>query len=373
MNDRAQQPGYVLIFTLMLITLIVALVTSMANKSSVHSFYLKTMIDREKAKMLALSGVQIAVSQLATMHESSEPEVEAQVAKQEEKKEDSSQEEAKNFLINLLPVLNRWQTFNLTQKNDAITGKINVCIGCEEGKIDLNQLFDFVKKEFVNQGKKEKDYRKFMEEVFGKIQEIVGGDGLFDKFENFLKERQTELYDPTELLTIKEFDRFKDKIFFEPETISSEDKVQVKQTIYLNDIFTLWSFQQELNPWLLSHSLKIMLGIKEEEKKEEREQEEKRLQKTLEEFKVEAKWPNSWNNMLKPLYGIDFDSLPKEMKTAMGTKFEPTVFSVLSYGTVGDVTQKLFMILERIKSPKTEQTGKGKSSFEFRARKFYWL
>lgn len=372
MKKVTQQSGYILIITLLIITLVTALVTSMANKSSVHSRYLKIIMDREKAKELALSGVQIAMSQLATMHKLPEAEKSLTQKNENEKKEDGSLEQSKQFLSKLLPVLNRWQQFILTEKNDGIKGQIKICIGSEEGKIDINQIFDFAEKKFINQGEKENDYRKYIEEVFAKIQEILGGDNLFDKFENFLKERQNGLYDPTELLTVAEFSLFKNKVFFNPDNVSSENEEQVKQTIYLNDIFTLWSFQRELNPWLLSHSVKMLIGIK-EEKKESLEQEEKKLKKTLEEFKTELKWPDSWNVMLKPLYGIDFDRVPKEMKMVMGTKFEPNIFSVLSYGTVGNVTQKLFIVLEKIKSSNKEQTSDDKSSFEFRARKFYWL
>lgn len=373
MIKRTERSGYVLVMTLMMIALIVAIVTSMANKSSVHTRFLKTMIDREKAKALAWSGVQVALSQLATMHEDSEPKEKPDKEKKgDDKKKSDVQEEARQFLLNILPILNRWQTFKLTQSKDGVAGIIKVCIGSEDGKINLNHLFDFVQKKFVNEGGKEKDYKKVMQEVFVKLQEVMGASKLFDPFEKFLKSRTSRLNDPTELLEIKEFEKFKKAVFYEPMTNKRTDDGKLKQTVYLNDIFTLWSFQQELNPWLLSHSLKVLLGVK-LEKEGENKFEEKKLQELLKKFTVEYKLPDSWNSMLKPLYGIEFERLPKEMRALMGTKFEPSVFSVLSYGTVGGVTQKLLIVLERIKSPKNEQSGSGRGSFEFRTRKFYWL
>jgi len=284
------------------------------------------------------------------------------------KEKTDAQQEAKQFIIKILPILNSWQSFKLTKKNDGITGSIKICIGCEEGKIDINQLFDFQKKQFINEGAQQKDYKKIMQKFFAMIKEVVGGDNLFKTFEKFLKGRKNKLYDPTELLTIKEFERFNKNIFYTPDDIVSSEKKEVKQIVYLQDIFTLWSGTREFNPWLLSHSLKVLLGLKTDAKTIGTKK-EKKLQETMKQFKLPLTWPNSWDTMLAPLYGKKFDRLPKEVKSLITTKFEPKVFSVLSYGTVGDVTQKLFIILERKKSSSDGDD----VAVEFSTKKFYWL
>jgi len=370
MIQRAQRPGYVMVFSLMMIAIIIVLITAVVDRSRVHVHYMKTIIDREKAKSLAWSGVQVAMSQLATMHQSKKEDAAARTEKEaaDKKKKTDVQQEAKQFITTILPRLNRWQSFKLTKKNDGITGSIKICIGCEEGKININQLFDFQKKQFINEGAKQKDYKKIMQQFFAKIKEVVGGDKLFKTFEKFLKERENKLYDPTELLSIKEFKRFNKNIFYTPDDVASSDKKEVKQTIYLQDIFTLWSGTRELNPWLFSHSLKVLLGLK-TDAKGIGTQEEKKLQEAMKQFKLPMTWPNSWDTMLAPLYGKKFDHLSKEMKSLITTKFEPKVFSVLSYGTVGDVTQKLFIILERKKSSSSGND----ATVEFSAKKFYWL
>jgi len=365
--NRKKQPGYVLVFSLMVIALLVVLATSMMNQSRVHVRYARTILDREKAKMLAWSGVQIAMSQLANMGEEE---------KKDEKKRDQQKadpkEQAKQTLITLLPVLNNWQTFSLTPKKDGVRGEIKICLMCEEGKIDLNQLIDFEKSKFVNEGSKEKDYKKVMKEVFEKIKKVLGGEDLLKSLEKYLKERKTRFYDPTELLSIEEFKIFEDKIFYEPGSIVRDDRGQVKQTVYLNDIFTLWSFQRELNPWLLSNSLKVLLDLK-IKKEDDAQLQDEALKKTLQKFELNLAFPKGWNDLLAPFYGKKFEQLPQEIRKTMTTKFEPSVFSVLSYGTVGGVTQKLFVVLERKKSSQTVSSGKSSTSFEFSAKKFYWL
>ena len=56
------------------------------------------------------------------------------------------------------------------------------------------------------------------------------------------------------------------------------------------------------------------------------------------------------------------------IKLLLTTKFGPTVFSVLSYGKVGEVTQRFLAIIEKGK-PSQEQDGRAKVTL----RKLYWL
>ena len=44
------------------------------------------------------------------------------------------------------------------------------------------------------------------------------------------------------------------------------------------------------------------------------------------------------------------------------------MFSILSYATVGSVTQRLFVVVERIKSSQNGQT-----VYDIKIRKLYWL
>ncbi len=375
--QQTKQPGFTLVITLMVIALIVAIVTVMAHKSSVHVHYMKTMNNREKAKNLAWSGVQIAMSQLANLEKESEkkgitttgskPTAAASEDKKQPQKKDPI-EVQKRFLIKILPHLNTWQTFKLTPKNDGVRGQISICVGCEDGKIDINQFFDFATKKFINEGQSKDDAKKLLQELFTKIKDVQGGESLFNVFEKFLKERQNRLHEPSELLAIKEFSVFKNKIFFEPEPSVQQKSGQEKQNVYLNDIFTLWSSKKELNPWLLSHSLQVLSGMQPARGEELKETQ---LEGKLKEFKQALSFPKDWDKFIAPLFGKKFDQLPKELRGVMSTKFEPQVFSVLSYGTAEDVTQKLLIILERKEAPVAGSSGD--TLFVFRAKRFYWL
>jgi len=80
-----------------------------------HSKYVRSQINQEQAKLLATSGITIALSGLTEK--------------------------------TLLPHLNRWQTFHLTKDIDGVDGTIYICISSEDGKLNINKAFDFDKNE----------------------------------------------------------------------------------------------------------------------------------------------------------------------------------------------------------------------------------
>jgi hypothetical protein len=92
------------------------------------------------------------------------------------------------------------------------------------------------------------------------------------------------------------------------------------------------------------------------------------IKKWVEPFKPEAKWDQDWDKMLAPLYGKKFDALPKFIKLLLVTKFGPTVFSVLSYGKVGEVTQRFLAIIEK-GEPSDKKDGRATVTI----KKLYWL
>jgi hypothetical protein len=67
----------------------------------------------------------------------------------------------------------------------------------------------------------------------------------------------------------------------------------------------------------------------------------------LKTFKGSYSWPADWNNTFAKIYKKDFNTLPKEITRLLASTFGPETFSVLSYGTVGQITHRLFAIVER--------------------------
>src|SRR5262249_29650987 len=155
-----------------------------------------------------------------------------QQKQQQAKKESSAGQE---LFKAVMPWLNRAQELHLKQSVEGINGVLALAIGSEEGKININKIYDFDKHKFIGQGQAQGDMRVFAQEIFALLKEKVGAD-LFESFEKFLKERKYPINDVTELLTIKEFVVFKDAVFYNP-----LDKIPAdsKPKIYLTDIFTV--------------------------------------------------------------------------------------------------------------------------------------
>ena len=64
--------GYILVLTLLLVSIIVVSISQLVQRVSVTYFFDKTIVQREQAKELALSGIQLAISQLALKPEKKE-------------------------------------------------------------------------------------------------------------------------------------------------------------------------------------------------------------------------------------------------------------------------------------------------------------
>lgn len=361
--------GYILILSLMIIALAVTLVTYIFYVGSVQMPYSHTMINREKAKLLALSGLQIAIAKLSQeveiKEESKKPNSSESPGKQAENKkaEPTPLDQAAQKLIKeIVPTLNRWQTFALKQEYDGIDGIIKICMGCESGKLDLNAWYDFEKHIFKGDKAKQEIIKKLITEFFKRI----GKEDLYAEFEKFLKARQYRLDDVTELLRASGFIAFKDAIFY-PGPVKEKEEEKDKIPVYLTDIFTVWSGKQTVEPWLLSHSMCGLVGVKQTTTVDV-ESRKKAVEQVIKDVKIDAQWATDWKKLLSPLYGVELSALPKSIELIFDTKFEPKIFSVLSYGIVGEVTQKMLAILER-----NEEKNDKKLAYKVIIKKLYWL
>jgi len=365
----------------MFMSILVLLLNQLYTKSVVHAKFVQTMIEREKAKLVAFGGVQLAMSYLSDKDLSIT--TTAQPPKQK-----TPDETAKVFMEKLLPVLNRWQTIELNEKADGIEGTIKICLMCEDGKININTLYDFDSHAFINEGKPG-DGKKVLQYIFTSIKSFIGDRNLFEEFEKFLKQRHYKLNDVTELLTIKDFDLFKECLFYEPphreqkkqndaqlalleQGASGQKATQAQQKrkplVYLTDIFSIWPDKASIEPWLLSDSLRALLQFKRAQAEGSADQAEKEAREALKNFKKTTVWQQDWNKVLLPLYGKDFNSISKEISAMFSGTFEPKIFSVLCYGTVGQMTQKLFVVLERLSSSGNTQGEQG-----VKIKRIYWL
>ncbi len=348
MSMTSKRPGFILVLTLMVTSLAVIVVSYLIYRTSVFVPIAKVMTDREKAQQLALGGVQLAISKIAYADVVEKAKKEEKPAEAQQKPGPQGQQAAKSkgekeMLESLLPFLNRWHRYTFDRVKDGFEGSIEIYLACEEGKININEIFDFSKHTFVG---KAVDIQNVLKAVFEDTARIVGGALSIESFEKFLKAKDFKLQDVTDLLLIKEFEPFKERLFNEP-SYEGKDSSKKRQ-LYLTDIFTIWSQVPTVEPWMISESLGAVLGFKSIiPKSENAKGAEEKIKPLLKEFKPQYSWPADWDKSLSKFYGKEFKALPKGIQSLLGTTFEPHIFSVISYGTVGKISHRLFAILER--------------------------
>lgn len=374
-----QQNGFIIPLVLMLLSVVIVLATSIYQKGSLFVPFMQVVKEREHAKMLALSGVQVAMSQLASpakfasglqktspsqaddtkdaIDDKKEPD-----QKDSSKKQESAEQQSQNLLSQLLPTINQWQEYPIKKDIDGIEGTIKIALSCEEGKIDLNRIYDFARKKFVGEGQPRGDWKKIMEFVCQRIQKQMKiSDNLFESFEKFFKQRHSKINDATELLPLNGFKPFARSLFYDPSSQKSKE-----QQLYLLDIFTAYG-SAKLQPWLLSHSVQDILELKSSSKSENQKKQEM-IQSLIKKLKPVINVSQEWNNLFQPLYGIEFKRLHKGLEAFFDGSFDPKIFSVVSYGVVGKVTQRIYAILEQVR-----HVTKDKTWYDVKVRKFYWI
>jgi len=351
--------GYILPLSLMIISIIVIATTYLFDLSLSHNMLMHTLQEREQAKTLAMGGLQLAMSQLTVFEkkeESSQPPGQPMsgvaLAKTEGQKKKSKEQQ---LFEQILPIINRWQTFELTQALEGIDATVRICICAEEGKINLANLHTLAKgsKEAVTK------LKELYEPIFKSSDLFKAKENLANALIDSLSKRKEPFDDVTQLVLLPEFANI--PFFYEPPEPGSTQK----RTIYLMDLFTLETESAQLEPWLLSDSVCAVLGLNrvQPDDLEKRKQEIKPI---VEKFSPTIKWDKQqWDTLLKPIYGKDFASLPKGIGALFTAKFEPKIFSVISYGKVGNTVQRIYAILARSSGPQGVYT--------YVIRKLYWL
>ena len=193
MSKQRNMHGYVLLLTMLIVSLIVSLTTYIAYRTTMFVPYAKIAASQQKARMLAYSGLQLAISQLCAFDPQQENQDvqekqlkgQAQSTTQLSEKKDGLEKKvrpdtteiARQLLKNVLPMLNSQQDVPLKKKIDGIDGTIRFAIFCEQGKFDINMLYDFDKHRFVDekdtpptQEQKEASIRALFKNIFDAIQ-----------------------------------------------------------------------------------------------------------------------------------------------------------------------------------------------------------
>jgi hypothetical protein len=362
-NQQTKKPGYILVLTFLILSFLVVILTQLFLRAGVYLPYARAIEDRERAKMLARSGIQIAISQLYLKKKEKDKEAQentqplaAQPAQGGEKKPAKKTEEAE-FFEKVFPLLNTWQTFTLNNPEQGIDGTIKIYLACEDGKIDLNFLFDEKTQTFKN-AKKQGDFTFLIPLLLAKLPGV--GDkskGMITGIESVYKKSNGFINDVSQLLGSKEFDVFGVWLF--PSPHQREDQIPP-----LFDIFTVFSSGRGIDPWMFSRSVSSMLSGKlDGEQKEGSSSDAKQL--LVKEFKPNGPWGSMWDKVFAKVYHVEWKALPQGTDRLLTTKFMPKTFSVVSYGVSRDIVQRAYAIVQR------ESDAFGDAKYVI--RKFYWI
>jgi len=368
------QRGFIMLTTILLVALLTALSTYLFQRSMVHVPYMNTMVNREKARMLALSGIEIAIGQIIEPDKEEKKDTNMQPGVTQKQPESDE----KKFAQRLIPLLNYWQKFTLKSAIDGIDGEIGIMIVAEDGKLPINDYYDFKKHTFKDVGKPQNDKQKLVQDLCERIEKRLGSKGLFEGLSTFLKMRKEPLDDVTDLIMIPAFKSFKYTLFREPPRITQKggqrrpltgkEQEELQKKIYLTDLFTIASGQETLQPWAFSLSVQEIFELAQSSGTSVNRPKE-RFDGALKNFKKKMTWPADWKDSLGVIYGKDFTSLPNSIQSMLDTTFEPMTFSIVIYGTVNGLTQRLFSIVERQKvATKTK-----KKSYIGKMKRLYWF
>ncbi len=343
--------GYILVLALMLTSISVVLVTSVFYSSITHYGYARRFVVRQQAAVLASSGVEIAIARLNAVYKKKEQQPKQQKAEAADQKTEKGeagqapepQNQRKARIGKLLGLLNRWQTFTLTQEREGIDGTLKVYIAAEQGKLNINKLFNFDQRAFIKQGKFEAS--ALFKWIFGAMTRFTNNKDIFSAFASWLKNRKQPLDDVTELLQDKTLSVLNSITFAAPDE---------QKQVYLTDLFTLETDKLTIDPLFFSNSMATLLKFK--------RQPLKNMAEFIKKLPDQIDWQKEWDKILVPIYGKEYKAVPDQLKPLLSSQFEPTIFSVVSYATVGEVTQKMYAILQ-----------KDRTTNNYTIKKLYWI
>lgn len=352
--------GYILIVTMLMVASATALVNAIFYQSGVTVSLVYMAIGREKAKLLAFSGLEVTRAQLSYVS----PKPEKQPANQAgNAQKQQPPDPVKELLTRILPSLNRWQTFELREQIDGIDAELKICIMSEEGKINLNKIYDFNKHVFMGEKAEQENWKTILKQLLKKVESEMKMSNLFESLEKFLKKAEEPFDDITQLLLIPEWQKFKDMLYYQPAVPEHKGT----RPLYLTDIFTLYSPTARLQPWLFSDSMLALIGFARASGQESGDR-AKNVVEWLKSFKKNVNWKTDWATSLKLVYQKELQSLPKGIDSVLSTTVAPKMFSVLSKATVEGISQHIFAYIEVI-----EQVENGQTIYDTTIKKWYLL
>ncbi|MCX5923131.1 MAG: type II secretion system protein GspK [Candidatus Dependentiae bacterium] len=345
-----KKPGFILFLLFSILSMCSVILSLYFSQTVMYRQLMTTIITKQKTDRLALGCVALAHNIITAEPKKKDSQSSATktttpwAPKTADDGKDSTSDKAKDYetlLKQIFPYFNKQESFELTKKDDGVDAKISITIQSEQGKLNLNSLYDIEKKKFVDDGKPN-DRKKICVWLFEKIAQITKTQTLFPAFEKHLSSRKADFNDVTELLSIKEFETvFHDRVFFNFNT-------QPAENLFLTDIFTVSTEEETINPWLFSYSWCKILGLKPKQTLTD-EEKNKLFKISGEAHDWATDWKSNWEN-LATLYQKEYKDLAQEIKTILTPLFEVNIFSLQLKANIKETSSTIFTIVRSKKA-----------------------
>jgi hypothetical protein len=300
--------GYILVITITLLSLAVVIVTRLADDSVLNNSYVVDSYKRLKAQQLAFSGIDLGRSIIAP-------------------KEDDPKK-AKQFKEILLK-LNRWQNYEIKLKDDSgLKCNLKFYLSSEQSKCNINKCLQFAKNE--KSQKLEPNVWEIIAEPLGKI---LNTQDLKSATDEWAAKRPMPLNDTTDLLRFEKFAYFKDKIVLDE-----------KMEYALDDIFTISTNDDKIQPYLLSNSMAKFLKFKNINDFTTEEWQEL-VNKAAEKFNENISIERDWDELFAPMFGKKISELPTNFLKTCSPKWDPKIFSIIVHVHYDNVFYALCAII----------------------------
>ena len=363
-----KRPAFIMMVVLILMLFFATVAQRFSKQLLLTSALANGYANQERARMLAYSGLSYCLQELfrAEMLLQQDAQTDKPTNAQEGQASQSREtQQLQSFFRALLTKLNLWQEIKLTSEVDGCRGTIKVCLMCEDGKININNIVDAEKKQLKS------EYLVLLDRI-----ESHQTDGqvlkLSQILHDFFAKRQWKLLeDPSELdlgIWFRKFylppepppvaDDTADKIKLE--AIAAQQAVAAATSkIALTDLFTTFGATQGINLLLLTSGMCRVLGygtptyLADDVKATYLQQLQPKITSTLatqwpQNFKDIDHWLSQNNPHPKTNNGSEAQKISLEkIQSLLSNEIEPKFLSVLCYGEFKKNKQTMLAIVER--------------------------
>lgn len=306
------KPGFILITTFFLLASASAILMLTARKEYVHARLTSTLVIQHTLKDTIYALLNCTPALFYGAKEEDEE-------KKSEKQKDASTlpdiQKLIKMYIRYAPDFAALPKFSAPQQQDPFSGYLK--ISCESGKLNLNGIYDFTKKDWRNEKQK-----KFCAWLFEALAKQTQTENCFADFETYLKNRGCHFNDISELYEIEKIrNTFVNN--FAPVYKKQTQKTDAKMPLYFSELFTVQTETDTINALCLTPSMVQLLGGQfstEGLQKIDFKQIMQAIQNKNQQDGI--------STICKDLYNITFETLPLDCKSLLTMNSELNIFAI---------------------------------------------